>query len=204
MNDNCQEEIGFGETPPKMYWPPPRLKVPSDFMFFPDQKKVIDKIDLVVYSISQFKKIYLNAIKEELEYQRNIDKRKIEAKQSFPFKLSDFEEGYLNSGIEKSEERIKLFKNILNRCVKIKTTQQGFDINKAKTRPISDFVELNKFNKACCPFHKEKTPSFVYYPKENRWWCFGACGEGGDVLDFIIKRDGVSLPEAIRICLNIH
>lgn len=204
MNDNCQEEMGFGEPSPKMNWPPPRLKMASDFMFFPEHKKVIDKIDFIVYDLSDFKKIYLNAIKEECEYQRSIDKQKIDARQIFPFRLSNFEEYYLEGRIEESEKRIKLFKNILNRCVRVTTTQGGIDIAKAKLIPISNFIDLDKFNKACCPFHKEKTPSFVYYPKENRWWCYGSCNEGGDVLDFIMKQRAVTLPEAIRICLSTH
>lgn len=54
---------------------------------------------------------------------------------------------------------------------------------------------------ACCPFHAEDTPSFtVFMGKDNaeRYHCFG-CGEKGDVLDFVQKIKGATLPEAIRI-----
>lgn len=40
-----------------------------------------------------------------------------------------------------------------------------------------------KHNKACCPFHHEKTPSFSVHPKKNIFKCFG-CGVGGDVIEF--------------------
>ena len=47
-----------------------------------------------------------------------------------------------------------------------------------------------------CPFHDEAEGSFTVYSDSERFYCFG-CGEGGDVLDFIQKSEGLSLPEAI-------
>ena len=48
-----------------------------------------------------------------------------------------------------------------------------------------------------CPFHEEREGSFTVYGDTERWYCFG-CGEGGDVLDFLQRAEGLSLPEAIR------
>ncbi|MCY4393124.1 MAG: CHC2 zinc finger domain-containing protein [Chloroflexi bacterium] len=48
-----------------------------------------------------------------------------------------------------------------------------------------------------CPFHEEAEASFTVYADTQRWYCFG-CGEGGDVLDFLQRSEGLSLPEAIR------
>ena len=48
-----------------------------------------------------------------------------------------------------------------------------------------------------CPFHEEREGSFTVYGDTERWYCFG-CGEGGDVLDFLQRLDGLSLPEVIR------
>ncbi|MBF0516751.1 MAG: DNA primase [Nitrospirae bacterium] len=65
---------------------------------------------------------------------------------------------------------------------------------------ISDYVGLNKSGtsfKGLCPFHAEKTPSFVVSPEKQVFYCFG-CGMGGDVITFVMKEDGISYNEAIR------
>ncbi len=52
--------------------------------------------------------------------------------------------------------------------------------------------------KGLCPFHKEKTPSFIVTPARNRFHCFG-CGAGGDVISFVMEVEGVTFPEAVEI-----
>ena len=67
---------------------------------------------------------------------------------------------------------------------------------------ISAYVPLKKAGrnyKGLCPFHSEKTPSFVVFPDSQNWHCFGACGTGGDVFTFIQKRENVDFGEALRI-----
>jgi DNA primase len=49
-----------------------------------------------------------------------------------------------------------------------------------------------------CPFHDEKTPSFRVTPARGFWYCFGACGEGGDVISFLQKIDNLSFSEAVE------
>ncbi len=65
---------------------------------------------------------------------------------------------------------------------------------------VGESVPLKKAGttfKGLCPFHGEKTPSFVVTPNRESWHCFG-CGEGGDVFSFVMKRDGLNFPEALK------
>jgi DNA primase len=52
--------------------------------------------------------------------------------------------------------------------------------------------------KGLCPFHKEKTPSFIVTPAKGIFYCFG-CHKGGDVFTFLIEHDGLSFPEALQM-----
>jgi DNA primase len=51
--------------------------------------------------------------------------------------------------------------------------------------------------KGLCPFHAERTPSFVVTPERDTWHCFG-CGEHGDIFTFLMRRDGLEFREALR------
>jgi len=64
---------------------------------------------------------------------------------------------------------------------------------------ISRTVQLKKSGSSysgLCPFHNEKTPSFSVSPRRGIFKCFG-CGEGGDVIRFVMKRDGLSFYDAV-------
>jgi DNA primase len=67
---------------------------------------------------------------------------------------------------------------------------------------ISAYVPLKKAGrnyKGLCPFHSEKTPSFVVFPDSQHWHCFGACGTGGDAISFVMRREGLSFGEALKM-----
>jgi DNA primase len=68
-------------------------------------------------------------------------------------------------------------------------------------RVIQDYVQLKKKGAnwmACCPFHKEKTPSFSVSPTKEIFYCFG-CHKGGSVFSFVMEIERVAFPEAIKI-----
>ena len=64
---------------------------------------------------------------------------------------------------------------------------------------IGSYIQLKRQGsvyKACCPFHKEKTPSFVVNQNNNFYKCFG-CGVGGDVISFVMKYEALSFYDTI-------
>lgn len=66
---------------------------------------------------------------------------------------------------------------------------------------VSHYVPLTQAGrvfKARCPFHTERTPSFVVDPERGSWRCFGACSEGGDAIRFVMKVENQSFSEALR------
>lgn len=62
---------------------------------------------------------------------------------------------------------------------------------------IPDIKRAGRNWKACCPFHNEKTPSFIVSPEKNIFRCFG-CNESGDVFKFVMLMDKISWIEAVR------
>jgi len=64
---------------------------------------------------------------------------------------------------------------------------------------IGGYVELKRGGKnhhACCPFHKEKSPSFTVNEKKGFFYCFG-CGAGGNAIDFVMQYDGLDFRKAV-------
>ena len=65
---------------------------------------------------------------------------------------------------------------------------------------IGDYVTLKRKGvnyQACCPFHNEKTPSFVVSPSKGVFKCFG-CGKAGNAVTFVMEHEGISYPEALK------
>ena len=80
------------------------------------------------------------------------------------------------------------------------------DLQELKARhPLGDAVEAagvalrgkGRVRQGVCPFHQEVEGSFTVYADSEKFYCFG-CGAGGDVLDFVQRTEGLTLPEAIR------
>lgn len=76
------------------------------------------------------------------------------------------------------------------------------DIEQAREFPVDELIteriwSYGSRRKTFCPFHQEKTPSFVIYP-DNSWHCFGCQAHGRNAIDFLMKRGGLSFIEAVR------
>ncbi len=67
---------------------------------------------------------------------------------------------------------------------------------------VSDYIALDnptsRTPKALCPFHEERTPSFSVSVEHGSWRCWGACGVGGDMFEFVKRADGIEFKEALE------
>lgn len=78
----------------------------------------------------------------------------------------------------------------------VENVRQAIDI----VSLVGEYVQLKRAGslyKGLCPFHQEKTPSFVVTEARGTYHCFG-CGEGGDGIQFIMKEEGLDFPDAVR------
>ena len=83
------------------------------------------------------------------------------------------------------------------------TTPSGIVAEIKSKLPVADVVgetvalkRAGNVHKGLCPFHAEKTPSFIVTPDRETWHCFG-CGEHGDIFTFLMRRDGLDFREAL-------
>ncbi len=74
--------------------------------------------------------------------------------------------------------------------------RHGADITEVVARYVT-LTKTGQNHKGLCPFHSEKTPSFTASSSKQMFYCFG-CGAGGDVITFLMKKEGMEFPEAVH------
>ena len=67
---------------------------------------------------------------------------------------------------------------------------------------VPELKKMGRTWKARCPFHSERTPSFNVDPERGTWHCFGSCATGGDVIEFVRRKEGLDFREALRLCAD--
>ena len=86
----------------------------------------------------------------------------------------------------------------LNQMSVISEVKQRIDI----VEIVSEYVSLQKAGhnfKGLCPFHSERYPSFFVFPEQQTWHCFGACGTGGDVFSFVMKKNNSDFGQVLHL-----
>jgi hypothetical protein len=149
-------------------------------------KNVINKI--TAYKQQQLVREFIETNLKERTGERMNEKKKLEYLLSFIRKLQ--------------QEGGKEGKNVASTASRI--TEE--DIERAKHVPIETVfpTKLRKMGNrgiGLCPLHGEKTSSFTVYLKENTWHCFG-CHEGRDVVDLVMKLEGLDFLQAVKKLLK--
>lgn len=177
--------------------------IKSQYVFHLQQKMIVEKKNHQVFTFSQFKRHIKQHIKD-LEFAITETKKEINQNTlKWPEVIySDVEVEMMKYAVKNKEWRIREWESILRN---IQNTQalgetkeeRSLNVAAAKLVPITNFVEVVHHNKALCPFHNEKTPSFLIN-KNNTYKCFG-CDEYGDVINLVQKMYGWSFVEAVRM-----
>ncbi|MBV7328385.1 DNA primase [Chloroflexi bacterium TSY] len=79
----------------------------------------------------------------------------------------------------------------------IEDVKQRIDIVELISRYVS-LTKAGRSYKANCPFHDERTPSFIVFPDTGTWRCFGQCGIGGDVFSFLMQKENLDFRDALQ------
>lgn len=80
----------------------------------------------------------------------------------------------------------------------IESILDRIDIVDVVSRYVPDLKQKGSNYQCCCPFHSERTPSFIVNRARNTWHCFGACAEGGNAIKFVMKYNNYTFPEAVK------
>ncbi|OQY46890.1 MAG: DNA primase [Anaerolineaceae bacterium 4572_78] len=81
----------------------------------------------------------------------------------------------------------------------VEEIKSRLDITDLIVSYVPSLKKAGRIYKGLCPFHTEKTPSFVVYPDSQTWHCFGACGAGGDIFNFVMRQEGYDFPGALKV-----
>ena len=80
--------------------------------------------------------------------------------------------------------------------------KQRLDIIDVVSGYVPSLRRAGRSYKATCPFHSERTPSFVVFPERQSWRCFGACATGGDLISFTMRAENLDFKDTLKLLAN--
>lgn len=147
-------------------------------MFIPDRPNIKDISDYVTSGGD------LNTLIKSAKHFKDIS----DVKEDMISRIANFQSVYFHEAYIKAHTKIETHVD--------RKTFSNDKITNAKLYPIPNLMEFTQ-NKACCPFHNEKTPSLHYYAKTNSCYCFGGCGKAYDSISIYMKKFNVRFQEAV-------
>lgn len=196
MNDHTWHGTYF-----KHYKTPPGLPSQEEIATFADglESTINLKLDLLAER--------LNQLNQDRDNFRNlidlmVTENKIDAKSEYFWRVY-YSAAYTEAFYVQKWMRYWLnLKRMLYPQLKREGEITRDEIEYAKSRDITTFYsgQLKGYGNrltGLCPFHEENTPSFVVYPEQNSYHCYG-CGANGDVIEFVMQSEGLTFKDAIR------
>lgn len=191
------DHVKFGKSF-KHYIDPPIIPTDEEVKSFGSDLKAVIKEKLTELNSRDF---YITRRNEARirKIQKLTKPRSLEEWLSLEYVATEYEEHFYIYRWQ------KYWLSILDRLNPKKISQhvgRSLDVEGAKQFPIEQLYpnQLRQFGgklAGLCPFHSEKTPSFFIFD-DNHWFCFGACGEGGDAIDFQMRLKGLDFKDAVR------
>lgn len=175
----------------------PKPMIKELFAIFPEAETVLQTKINEEYEVL---KNELHLIKQGIE-----DEERRKDDDNTRWFLSEFRRYFIWPNIERAEKRIISHRRQLF-LAKEQERESGTisqsDIESAKMISIESMIETKrsagKRVYAHCPFHEDRTPSFVIYREQNTFHCFG-CGAHGDVINFVMRKEQIKFRDAIRL-----
>lgn len=159
---------------------------------------ILNNVKVNLLSFKEAKLYFKDLIDaKKAEIKRNQEKL-TEWKNTPPF-CNEATENFCKEVEIGKRKEIENFERLLKRLDMRKKhldNRQDLNIEQAKQKPISHFLDFNGSGFAKCLWHNEKTPSMRYYDKSNSVYCF-SCQEHHDVIDVVMKLNNLTFKEAI-------
>ncbi len=191
-------------------------------MLYPDPRRGGTKMNkvlsfeenLIIFGRDEVRDILADKVIEEAHTNKTLHQKYSEIKSSMEKNLTGIGQYIglkyleLSSGdkITKSDKDLKRYSvqylKTVNKLHKPKEGLTDYQIQTAREHPVEDLIGgkvrvTGSRKTTSCPFHQEKTPSFVVY-SDNSFHCFGCGANGSNAIDFVMKRDQASFKDAVR------
>ena len=169
------------------------------------EKHYFENLPNVKNAITEFKKGFPDEWKNERRVEflkqrsEEYEQKLVEAQKSYATQFKNDSPYWIRQMSQEKIIRIVNHLKSLKSELRYRQSGKGNGITpdmiiRAKEYPLENLVEANH-QKALCPFHDDKNPSM--WIKKNFYYCF-SCSANGDVIDFVMRRDGLSFQEAVK------